>query len=518
MAPPSKSNHVRAEPSQAENLSTVFITGACVMVIEVLGTRVIGPAFGVSLFVWSALLAVTLGALAAGYYLGGTLVDRRPHVTTLNAAVLLSGLVLALAPLARRHVLTATQGLGPRVGPLLSAALLFAPALVALGSIGPISARLASDGVSSAGRQVGSIFAVSTAGSLCGTFLVGFWLIPTFDTDHILIGTAVVLTTLGALPLAARWRKWTVTAACVPLLAGLSPKGSVPEGYEIVDSKQSLYGLVEVIDDHTRRVRMLRVDHSIIGADLVPEYDSAFSFVYLLELVRVLHPEARSMLQLGLGTGSLPRTLERSQLSMDVVEIDPAVVKFARKYFKYKPTGEVFTEDARTFLNRTERRYDVVVHDTFTGGSTPEHLLSREVLSRIQEILKPGGLLVLNFVGGDTGPQGEANHLLGQTLQAQFRHVRAFKDGTKTARITNILYFASDTELQFERVRAVRFREPRREAARQSLFEREVSIPSGELARAITDSYNPLNRLELPIAEEHSAAMNTLLPAGVWIR
>ncbi|MEY4578482.1 MAG: hypothetical protein RL701_3185, partial [Pseudomonadota bacterium] len=352
------------------------------MIIEILGTRVIGPVFGVSLFVWSALLAVTLGALATGYFFGGVLVDRRPSPKTLNAAVALSGTALALAPVARRSVLAATQAFGPRIGPLLSALVLFGPALAALGAVGPIAARLMSTDVGFAGRRVGGIFAISTAGSLCGTFLVGYWLIPSFETDHILIGVSGLLTLAGAIPWMLRGKRIAGAALCMPFLAYLAPSQSLPAGYELLDQVHSMYGKVQVIDDTTKKVRFLRVDHSVIGADLIPEYDTAFTFVYLLELVRVLRPAAGSMLQIGLGTGSLARSFQRTSIKTDVVELDPAVVTLARKHFRFQPTGDVFEEDARTFINRTKRRYDVIVHDTFTGGSTPEHLLSREVFAR----------------------------------------------------------------------------------------------------------------------------------------
>lgn len=504
-----------AECSPLERLTTVAITGACVMVVEILGARVIGPAFGVSLFVWSALLAVTLGSLAVGYYLGGVVADRRPTATTLHAAVLLAGLTLALAPLLRRVVLMNAQALGPRIGPLLSATILFGPALVALGTIGPITTRLASADVGTTGRRVGNVFAVSTAGSLCGTFLVGYWLIPSYDLDWVLVGTATLLSVLGAVPLAMRWRSGVLAAALAPWLVGYVPHTSLPSGYEIIDRSQSPYGVVEVIHDHQRHARFLRVDHSVIGADVMPEHDSAFTFIYLLELVAPLRPRAKSMLQLGLGTGSLARSLKRTGIDTDVVEIDTAVIAFAKQYFAFVPTGEVFTEDARTFLNRSHAKYDIVVHDTFTGGSTPEHLLTREVIERVRAMLNPGGILALNFVGGTVGPEAEATALVAQTLRAVFPHVRVFRDeGPAEERIVNVVFFASETDLALETLARVRFRDPRRESALRSLFSREIQPRA---AQAITDARNPLHRLELPIAEQHALAMNRLLPPAVWI-
>jgi spermidine synthase len=98
------------------------------------------------------------------------------------------------------------------------------------------------------------------------------------------------------------------------------------------------------------------------------------------------------VLQIGLGTGSLTSLLSAEGIAVDVVEIDPAVIRFANQYFGFVAHGKIYEEDARTFLNRTDRRYEVVVHDTFTGGTTPEHLLSLEVVHRLHSVLLPGGL------------------------------------------------------------------------------------------------------------------------------
>jgi hypothetical protein len=291
----------------------------------------------------------------------------------------------------------------------------------------------------------------------------------------------------------------------------------MPAGFELREKSQSMYGLVEVIDDTSRKVRFLRVDHSVIGGDLIPEYDTVFGFVYRLELVRFLRAQATSMLQLGLGTGSLIRSLEKTSLKTDVVELDPTVVSLARKYFKFKSTGEVFEEDVRTFLNRTKRQYDIIVHDTFTGGSTPEHLLSKEVFERIHSMLSPGGLLTVNFVGGVTGPDSEATVLVGQTLRSEFRHVRAFTDAGDYP-IKNVTFFASDEDLQLEVIEKLRFQHRDREEARRGFFTNELQIPrAGNTTQLITDEYNPLSRLQLPIAEAHAAAMNKLLPPEIWL-
>jgi hypothetical protein len=138
---------------RVELLLTVFICGAAALTIEILGTRIVGPSFGVSLFVWSALLAVTLGALATGYYAGGVLIDRMPGPRLLGLVVIVSGVLLGLVRATSHVVLRAAESMGPRAGALLSAAVLFGPSLVALGMTGPIAVRLATSDLRAAGRN-----------------------------------------------------------------------------------------------------------------------------------------------------------------------------------------------------------------------------------------------------------------------------------------------------------------------------------------------------------------------------
>jgi SAM-dependent methyltransferase len=507
-------------PVRAELFVSVFVTGAAVILIEILGTRVMGPVFGVSLFVWSALLAVTLGSLALGYYSGGVLVDRAPTRRLLGLVVAAAGLLLCFVPLLSPAVLQSAEAFGPRGGSLLSATLLFAPCLVALGMVGPIAVRLSTSDVRAAGHGVGSVYAVSTAGSLVGTFVTAFLIVPAFETDQILFGAAIVLTLMGTASLAWHWRREAVIAVALPVLAAaaMSPR-SLPSGIQVLDRSHSLYGLVEVIDDLNRQVRFLRADHSVLGAQFLRDHSSAFAFIHLLESVRFLRPAAKDMLQIGLGTGALPTALGAEGIQVDVVEIDPVVVRFARSYFGFATRGEVYEEDARTFLRRTESRYDLVVHDTFTGGTTPEHLLSLEVLRRIRDLLRPGGVLALNFVGYQNGPKAEASWAVARTLRAVFPMVRTFGDGTpgdEPDAAGNLIFFASDDALTFAIPENAHFENERCERVLRSFQGWEVlqRVPGGPL---ITDSRNPLARLQLPIAEEHFDAMNKLLPVEVWL-
>jgi predicted membrane-bound spermidine synthase len=506
------------KPGKGLLLITVFGCGAAVMVVEIVGTRVIGPVFGVGLYVWAALLAVTLASLAIGYYAGGVVADRRPNATLLFQVVVMAGACLALAPLLRRPVLSLGEELGVRLGPLLSAALLFAAPLVALGMTAPIAVRLATKSVATAGRGIGVMYAASTCGSLLGTLCTAFILVPRLDAGSILGWTAALLIALGAIPLALGKRGLGLGLLLLPLFIGAGSRPVLPSGIVVVDEAQSLLGLVQVIADHNRGVRLLRSDHSIIGAAFERDDSPAFDFVNVLSAVRFFQPQAKTCLNIGLGTGAVPINLGRHGIKVDVVEIDPAVVRLTQQYFGYRPTGNVEIEDARAYLQRTTRRYDLVVHDTFTGGTTPEHLLSLEVLERIKRVLNPRGVLALNFVGYYAGPEARTSHAIARTLKAAFRHVRAYRDSPPdpTQPVGNIIFFASEHQLELSIPQDAKFEsdDAARSARQFTSWPALAEVAAGDV---ITDAKNPLARWQMATAEKHFEAMNTLLPREVWL-
>ena len=158
--------------------AVVFISGASVLGIEILGTRLLGPFYGVSIFLWSALITVTLVALAIGYWVGGRWADRSPSRMRLALLFALAGAWVFLIPWMRRPLLTLVEPLGLRSAVLTAAFILFALPLSLLGMVTPLAIRLKAASMSEVGRTAGDIFAISTIASVLSALAVGFWLIP----------------------------------------------------------------------------------------------------------------------------------------------------------------------------------------------------------------------------------------------------------------------------------------------------------------------------------------------------
>ena len=499
-------------------LVTSSVAGAAVMVVEILGSRVLGPFYGVGLFVWSALLAVTLASLALGYFLGGVLADRSSSRHLISVLLIVAGVLIGLVPAFARTVLRAGDTLGLRAGALASALLLLGPALLALGAVTTAVVRRASVGSARPGRDVGIVYAVSTLGGLLGTLLTGFVLVPAWEVHTILRVTAAIVVLTGLIGLV---RHGGSRLAALALLAPMTPVARTPPApfVRVLERSESLHGQLSVVEDrsHGPLVRLLRADHSFVGGHWVGTGEPAFGFLHLLEAVKLARPEGRRLLQIGLGIGSLPMALAKQGVRSDVVEIDPEVVRLARTHFAYDAPGDVFAEDARTLIRRLDRRYDFIVHDAFTGGAVPEHLLSLEVLQRLKALLVPGGVLCLNIVGAAAGPLSASTRAVNATVRAVFPHVRAFRDGPDRGpgAISNIVFFAA--------AQVVRFKKPDMyesancEAVLSSFERWEVFEEDDPSAHVITDAENPLSRLALPVSEAFRREMRALYPLEFWL-
>lgn len=189
---------------------TVATAGAAVMMLELLGTRIIGPFYGVSLYVWSSLISVALIALSLGYYLGGVIADKETGFQ-LSHAIALAGLTAAAIPFISHPILLWTNDLGMRGGAFVSALLLFTAPLTLLGMVGPQVIKMATLRREGVGMAVGSVYAISTVGSVVGTLLLGFFLLPELGSQVILYGVSVALILL-ALVVALYERRWGFTA------------------------------------------------------------------------------------------------------------------------------------------------------------------------------------------------------------------------------------------------------------------------------------------------------------------
>jgi len=389
-------------------VATALLCGAIIMAVEVMGSRVVGPFFGVSLFVWTSLISVTMIALAAGYALGGILADKRSSPDYLFSIILIAGFLVILIPFFKGMVLKACMPLGLRTGAFASTMLLFGPSLFMLGCVSPYIVRLATQEMRNIGRTVGGFYAISTVGSVVGTALTGFVLIAYFGVDQIFFISGVLLIILSVIYFVFFKRQWAVAAILlIPIFVGEpGPTGAsyMPDGTKVVEvyGKDSRYGKIKVVDYSfgANRIRELTIDGLVQGGVDASNLMSIYSYPYMLEyLPKALNPNGQNCLVIGLGAGLIPRWYEANGVSTDIVDIDPDIVTIASDYMGFHSQRPVIIEDARYFLNSTNKTYDYIILDVFNGDITPGHVLSLEAFELMRQRIADNGILAINLIG-----------------------------------------------------------------------------------------------------------------------
>ena len=476
---------------------TAGVTGAAVMIVEILGARMLAPYVGTSHFVWTAQIAVTLVALACGYYLGGRLVGRSTKLGRLYGAIAVAAAFLSCTVAAREWVVYRFLSLPLPVGSLLSSTFLFFVPLCLLAMTGPFLVRVVTRSVSEVGGNVGRLSSVSTIGSFLGTVAIGYVLIPLLPNSVTMYGTSAVLIAL-ALSYFLLWSRkasslgGTAAVAVIGLVIGalgVHAEGFRNPALEELYRGNSSFGLLQVLQVKDQPSRLYLSDYLIQNTYDVRQGRSMSMFTYMLSgLARAYAPRLDRVLCIGMGVGIVPRELAREGAAVDVVEINPAVVPIAQKYFDLDPGAfRLFIGDGRYFLNKSTDTYDAVILDAFLGDSSPSHLMSREAFQAIRRVLSPDGVLVMNTFADFTSGSDFAGASLAKTLAAVFPSVRIHG-----SRGGNTLFVASPrAELSivhppaFADVHADALAEVREAYAR--LWE-----PNPAHGIVLTDDYNPV--------------------------
>jgi len=486
-------------------LLTAMVSGAMVMVIEVLGSRVIGPFFGVSLFVWTSLISVAMMALALGYALGGILSDRHNSADWLYLIIFVAGVLVYVIPWFKADVITLSIPLGLRGGSFVSSLILFGPSLFLLGCVSPFLVKIATAGMRNLGRTVGGFYAVSTLGSVVGTVLTGFVLIAWLGVDRIFTLVGTILMGLAFFYFIVFRRRYVYTAAMLSLFFLPSPPGhsnatvvlSNGTRMALIDSRDSNYGSLKVVDYIGDRfqVRELMIDGLIQGGIDRSTGASTYEYAYYLQFLPFsIHPTGTDALIIGLGAGVMPMWYERKGIVTDVVDIDPVVVEMARKYFGFRLQGDLYVGDARYFLGTSRKSYDYLILDVFNGDTTPAHLLIIEALKLMAARLMPMGVLGINLAGSlEIKPFMTASIIL--TLRQVFSQVEVYPVFDRDKSFGNLAVIAYQGEVRRKALNTIKNEQvhPLAESTVNANLLRRVEPSTLEQPIVLTDDYNPVD-------------------------
>ncbi|MDF1584602.1 MAG: fused MFS/spermidine synthase [Methyloprofundus sp.] len=466
-------------------------------------------------------MAVAMISLSIGYFVGGRLADFSKHIG-LSLIIALAAVFTLAIPLLTRFVLLMTDPLGLRGGAFVSALILFSPSLTMLGMVSPFAIKLATSKLDGVGSSAGSIYAVSTLGSVIGTLLLGFFLFPTLGSRTILLATGFILLVLATIISINKRKRLGSSITVVPCVifafislifgpkivdAGHSYSGG--SKFKIMSENESLYGWVRVIDEPTRDLRILTSDASTIGASSINTGKSRLTYQDIVGLIPAMRPKMSKALIVGLGAGHMANVLkDRYGIIVDTLEIDPAVAEAATHYFGYVPNGRAIIGDARYEIRHLTGPYDLIIHDCFTGGSEPSHLLTIETLAQLKNLLSPNGIMALNFVSfsKDNNP---ALASVAKTIDQIFPHQSVFISDPGED-FNDFIFLASDTKINYQTKQL-----KTKELAWLELREFQVNQTEGVI---LSDDFNPLEHLQTRKAEHYRHVVVDWFGANLLIR
>ena len=428
----------------------IFATGAITLALEVLASRIMTPYFGVSLYIWSGILSITLTFLAVGYRWGGHLSAKLSETsleTLILATPIASAAAMGVATIVYPFAFPALSQINLIAGSFIGATLFLALPLVALSAMNPLLIGLQRSNdhvVDQAGDSgAGRIFFISTVGSVAGVLLTAFVFIPNITNFRAVLFLSVLLCIASLVLIAIapnipnhQKRTLIIASLVIALSCGglslskdaylkiLNTHSAHKDNFKVLAEYTSMFGNIKVAEvshkDGSGSREKIFVQDGLIQNRTDMNNRSLSMYTYVLEaLAHSFEPEAKKALVLGLGAGAVPLSFKRSGLSVSVVEINTSALKAATEHFGFEANGiDMHIEDARTFVRRCANKFDIAVVDLFLGDNIPDYLLTKEFFADLKRCLTPGGSIVMNAFFDDNNE--DTNKRLLATIGSGF--------------------------------------------------------------------------------------------------
>jgi spermidine synthase len=493
-----------------------FVTGAIVMSFEMLGSRYLNPYFGSGIYTWAALISTVLAALTVGYFLGGWLADRRPSAAVLGTTVIAGSVYLLLLPRFSAGLLELALATidDIQTGSLAAAfAILFVPVTL-FGMYSPFAIRLLLRSPLHSGVVSGTVYGISTAGSIVGTLGTTFYLIPMIGTRDITLSLGLLGLIAGLALVALSYARRGSLALLFAAAFAVCGLGAEPgRANDLVDQKiratllKHRDGQIAHIESQyndiyiTKRRNQLTMAFQLKGWEYTETVinlrevdDLPVRYTRVMTVAAAYVTEPKKVLMIGLGGGAISTYIGHfmPEVSIDTVEIDPAVIAAAKKYFGLRETPRVryFAGDGRVMLKRSTEKYDIIFVDAFRGGYVPFHLLTSEFYNLLKDRLAPGGAVAFNV---HDGTRLYTSTL--RTLTAVFPSVHLYPSGEGEVTAVVTATPAPDGEALASRASAAQerynFRFPLPE-----LLKRRAAMPSLARGQILTDDFAPAGVLD----------------------
>ncbi|WP_148687644.1 spermidine synthase [Candidatus Nitrosocosmicus hydrocola] len=408
-------------------LLLVFVAGLATMALEFSVSRLLIPIFGSTIYTWGSLIGVVLVGLSSGYHLGGKLADKNPNFEKFCSILFSAGLYVLFIPIISAPVIDFTTGimntltddnLGSYINnlnSLISTFILIIIPTLLLGMISPYAIKLATKSLDRLGNTSGNLYSVSTIGSIVGTFMTVFLLIPFVQINHILYSLGILLLVTSTIKLKFFVKVIAVVLSlivCVVIffedmnVLSLDFENLHFHPGRVIYETETLYNHLDVIDNYNsinnRALFLNGYPHSIMDKSDPNTLESKYTKFFPLGLM--LKENVSKVLFIGGGGFSGPKYFLQNypHVIVDVVEIDPKIVEVAKAYFFLEvsnPKLNIYIQDAREFLNKHPGNYDVIVLDAFSKSYVPFHLMTIEFYELLSDKLSERGVVISNHIG-----------------------------------------------------------------------------------------------------------------------
>jgi spermidine synthase len=478
------------------------VVSAASLIVEIVAGRMIAPYVGMSLYTWTAIIAVVLAGFSAGHWWGGRIAERDTPAalrltawTMIGAAVTTGGATFLLRQVAGPLLSMTADPLAAIT--LLTAAVFFLPSLFA-GVPAPVLAVVAIRGTGRSGHALGAMFAAGAIGAIAGTLLAGFLFIAWLGSILTLtIVTVVYVVSAVALFMLSRRGAGIGGVLAMAGALGLGLASLALPSVCDTESRYFCLRTVELAPEGTPPVRLMVIDHlahGISARDAPLTMHSEYSAM-LDELGRLRMGDREfSSFFIGGGSYTVPRAwAARGTGPITVAEIDPAVTETAARDFWFDPaSAEILHGDARRVLAENPRIFDIIVGDAFTDIAVPAHLVTREFFLLVEDRLADGGIYLMNVV--DHSDRLEALGALVRTLRTVFPSVEVWTEERPPVENERRVFVlvAGDAPTPVDRIVAP-VPEPKAFAALGEGFVDALVARRG--AVLLTDDYAPIDRL-----------------------
>ena len=479
---------------------TVFLCGALGMVLELVAARILSPYVGSSNLIWTTIIGIMLTSMSIGYWLGGKIADKKPDLNLLSLFILLGAFFTSLIPVLETLLvkpLSQTDTNLVLVAIITSAFVFGMPSFI-LAMVSPFAVKieeLDDEEHNSVGKTSGRISSLSTIGSIIGTFGAGFLLIPYLGVRVLVLIVTIILYLLAFMNYCDKNKKYCALMVLILIcLLGINYYGKYifeKGNPDIIEDTDSEYSRIWVKEIKTGDItyKAMQVDTGFESYIDQETKQMGAPYLYYYDLFDYFNKDAKSTLMIGGAAYTYPTYyLNKYQdKTIDVVEVDEKMTEIAQKHFGLditNPRLKIYHQDGRSFLNRTNNKYDTILIDAFKGLNAPFELTTYEALTKAKNLLNDNGMVITNMISALEGKDADFIEYEYATYKAVFPEVKLYKvRDTNKDEEQNLILIGFKNKI--ENI------DETKEKQYANLLNREITDFSSD-RRIVTDHYSPI--------------------------